>query len=153
MSRTLSAQDIEAEAAAWLARLHGDQGDAARDALEVWLAEDPAHAAAFERASEVWAILPRAARHGEDEARLRPAPEGQPWLRTAMAVAASMVLGLGVLWWSLGATGDYVTQPGEQQVATLGDGSRIALNTDTRVDVQFDADRRRITLDRGEAMF
>ena len=52
-----------------------------------------------------------------------------------------MVLGLGVLWWSLGATGDYVTQPGEQQVATLGDGSRIALNTDTRVDVRFDADR------------
>ena len=153
MSRPLSAQGIEAEAAAWLARLHGDQGDAARDALDAWLAEDPAHAAAFARAGEVWAILPRAARHGEDEARLRPAPEGQPWLRTVLAVAASMVLGLGVLWWSLGSAGDYVTRPGEQQVATLGDGSRIALNTDTRVDVRFDADRRHITLDRGEAMF
>ena len=152
MSRTLSPHAIEAEAAAWLARLHGDHDDGARDALEAWLAEDPAHAAAFERASEIWAILPRAARSGEDEARLRAPPEA-PWLRTALALAASLVLGLGVLWWSLADVGDYVTRPGEQQVATLGDGSRIALNTDTRVDVQFDADRRHITLDRGEAMF
>ena len=68
-------------------------------------------------------------------------------------MAASLVLGMGALWWSLGSHGDYVTRPGEQQVATLNDGSRIALNTDTRVDVRFDEDRRYITLDRGEAMF
>lgn len=151
MSRAVSRR-IEAEAAAWLARLHGDEPDGARAALDDWLAEDPAHAAAFDRASEVWAILPRAARQGE-EARLRPAREGRPWVRTAMAMAASLVIGLGALWWSLGSAGDYVTRPGEQQVATLNDGSRIALNTDTRVDVRFDADRRHITLDRGEAMF
>lgn len=153
MSRTLSAHSIEAEAAAWMARLHGDPDDGARDALDAWLAEDPAHAAAFERASEIWAILPRAARSTGDEARLLAAPEPKPKLRTPLAVAASLVLGLGVLWWSLGGVGDYVTRPGEQQVATLGDGSRIALNTDTRVDVNFNADRRHITLDRGEAMF
>ncbi|MFN3815201.1 FecR family protein [Brevundimonas sp.] len=153
MSRAPSPRAVEAEAAAWLARVHGDQEDAARDALDAWLAEDPAHAAAFERASEIWAILPRAARSSEDEARLRAAPEPQPRLRAAMAMAASLVLGLGALWWALDRPGDYVTRPGEQQVATLGDGSRIALNTDTRVAVQYNADRRHITLDRGEAMF
>ncbi len=153
MSRSLSSPNIDAEAAAWLARLHGDHDAAARDALDAWLAEDPAHAAAFERASEIWAILPRAARSSADEARLRPAPERRLWLRPALAMAASLVLGFGVLWWSLATVGDYVTRPGEQQVATLDDGSRIALNTDTRVDVKFNADRRHITLDRGEAMF
>jgi transmembrane sensor len=151
--RTLSSCSIDAEAAAWLARLHGDHDAVTRDALDAWLAEDPAHAAAFERASEIWAILPRAARSSADEAVLRPAPGSRPWLRPMLAMAASLVLGFGVLWWSLANVGDYVTRPGEQQVATLDDGSRIALNTDTRVDVKFNADRRHITLDRGEAMF
>jgi transmembrane sensor len=153
MNRVASSSRIEAEAAAWLARLHADQHETTLAALNDWLAEDAAHALAFERANEVWAILPRAVRRGEDHTRLQPISHRRPWLRPGLAMAASLVLGLGVLWWSLGSAGDYVTRPGEQQVATLNDGSRIALNTDTRVDVRFDADRRHITLDRGEAMF
>lgn len=153
MSPASSALAVQAEAAAWLARLHSDQDAAVREALDAWLMEDPAHAAAFERAKEIWAILPRAARSSEVEINLRSSGQLQPWLRPALAIAASLVLGLGALWWSIGAAGDYVTRPGEQQVATLGDGSRIALNTDSRIDVRFGADSRRITLDRGEAMF
>ena len=154
MSRAAPYRSIEVEAAAWLARLHGDQGETARPALDAWLAEDPSHAAAFEQASEVWAILPRAARCGEEGGSHRPSShQPQRSLRPAFAIAASLVLGLGVLWWSLGNAGDYATRPGEQKVAMLKDGSRIALNTDTRLGVQFDASRRHIELDRGEAMF
>nr|WP_257215131.1 FecR domain-containing protein [Sphingomonas sp. R-74633] len=47
----------------------------------------------------------------------------------------------------------YSTAIGEQKVATLEDGSRIALNTDSSVEVRYDAKERLVELDRGEAMF
>lgn len=144
---------INAEAAVWLARLHDDQGNAVRSALDAWLAEDSAHDAAFARASEIWAILPRAASSREDETELRPTAQHFSALVAAIAACLSLLVGLGVLWWSLASAGGYATRLGEQKVATLKDGSRIALNTDTRVDVRFDSDRRRIELDQGEAMF
>lgn len=152
MSRLSREGRIEAEAAAWLARVEADEGAQARSALEAWLSEDIAHQEAFDRASEVWAILPRAARY-EDEARLHATPKRAGFARVGLALAASLALGLGVLWWSMGAADRYVTRPGEQQVAALRDGSRIALNTDTRVGVRFDDSRRHIRLDHGEAMF
>ncbi|MBU1345432.1 MAG: FecR family protein [Alphaproteobacteria bacterium] len=144
---------IDAQAAAWLARLHGPAEDEVRPALAAWLAEDGAHAAAFERANEAWAILPRAARYDEEELNARSSSRRPRGLRLALAACLPLMLGLGVLWWSLVSAGAYATRPGEQKVATLRDGSRIALNTDTQVDVQFDDGRRRIELDRGEAMF
>lgn len=155
MSRAESIRRLDAEAAAWLARLHGDQAAAARPAFEAWLAESPNHAAAFDRVNEAWAILPRAARLADEAPRLRSSAAPAWRLRPAAALAACLVLfvGSGTLWWMVSEAGAYATQPGEQKVATLEDGSRIALNTDTRVDVRFNADRRRIELDRGEAMF
>ncbi len=150
VSRINPSRSVDAEAAAWLTRLHGDED--VRPALDAWLDEDPAHAAAFARASEVWAILPRAARSVEP-ANAGQAPRSVRLSRAAIAVAASLLLGLVGVWWSLGSPGDYATRPGEQRVATLEDGSRLALNTDTRVGVQFDDGRRHIELEKGEAMF
>lgn len=152
MSRAGPFRRVEAEAAAWLARLHGDQGAAARPAFEAWLAESPAHAAAYDRVNEAWAILPRAAVYAAD---LRPsAPRPRRWApAAALAACVALLAGGGALWWSLSEAGAYATRPGEQKVAMLEDGSRIALNTDTQVDVRFDSGRRRIELDRGEAMF
>lgn len=155
MSRSAHPLDLMAEAAAWLARLHSDDGDDARAALDAWLAEDPDHAAAFARAEEAWAILPRAADQLVSGPALRPAPQARrpAFLGAAAAIAASVVVALASVWWLAEGRGAYVTRPGEQKVAMLDDGSRIALNTDTRLDVQFNAGRRRIRLDRGEAMF
>lgn len=154
MSHTPSPQPIEAQAAVWLAALNGDGDHQVRPALDAWLAEDAAHAEAFQRASEVWAILPRAAAREPEAQPYADPPRRRPW-RPGLAVAAcvSVLLGLGVLAWSLGDAGGYSTRAGEQKVASLQDGSRLALNTDTRVEVHFDADRRRIDLDHGEAMF
>src|SRR5690606_24942303 len=117
------------------------------------LAEDPAHAEAYARAVEVWAILPRAARFDDVSQSTSWQAGRRSWARPALALAASLLLGLAVLWWGWDRGAHYATRPGEQQVATLADGSRIALNTDTRVGVQYDAQRRSIRLDRGEAMF
>ncbi len=44
----------------------------------------------------------------------------------------------------------YATGTGDQRRVTLGDGTQLALNTATAVQLQFDADQRLITLERGE---
>ncbi|MEP9360224.1 FecR family protein [Sphingomonas sp. KR3-1] len=147
-----------AEAAAWLARLQGDaRCPASEAAFADWLQADPAHAAAFEQATDIWSILPGAAR-GMRPARQEappapPAPRARArWPELALAASLAIVLGLGTLFWMSRPTG-YATAVGEQKIATLEDGSRIALNTDSRVQVRYDVNERLIDLDHGEAMF
>lgn len=150
----LAPHEIEAQAAVWLAALNGDADHDVGPALDAWLSQDVDHAQAFQRASEVWAILPRAAAQ-EAEAPAYASPRrARSWpVGTAIAACVSALLVVGVLVWSLADAGDYATRLGEQKVATLQDGSRLALNTETRVDVRFDAGHRRIDLAHGEAMF
>ncbi len=160
MSRPVSR--ASAEAAAWLARLQGDARTPAREAaFQDWLRADPAHQSAFERATDIWAALPGAALL-LDEPPVRassPTPIAEARARRRLplhqlALAASLLLAIGIgsfLWFAHPAA--YSTATGEQKVATLEDGSRIALNTDSSVEVRYDADQRLVQLDRGEAMF
>lgn len=148
------AGQIDAEAAAWVARLHGARTGSAGAALHAWLAEDPAHGDAFERATEVWMMLPGAAAFRDAEPRAeRPAQRRTFAPVRALAASVLLLLTCGILWWSLAAADGYATERGEQRVATLEDGSRIALNTDTRVALHFAEDRREVELEQGEAMF
>lgn len=154
---TRPAQHADAEAAAWIARLQADDRSSLTDAgLQEWLRADPAHADAFERATELWAMLPGAALccDGATPIRHRTVPRGWATRRDFQAIAASglLLIAVGAGWWLDGADA-YATRRGEQKVTTLEDGSRIALNTDTEVEVRYARDERRVTLDRGEAMF
>jgi transmembrane sensor len=46
---------VRAEAAAWLARLHADDRDAADEAaFRAWLSASPEHAVAFEAVDRMW---------------------------------------------------------------------------------------------------
>ncbi len=45
------------------------------------------------------------------------------------------------------------TSVGEQRVMTLEDGTRVVLNTATRISVQYDRSARRVRLESGEALF
>jgi transmembrane sensor len=149
-----SAEDrarINAEASAWLARLHSPQRCAETEAaLQDWLRADEAHEAAFERATGLWDILPVAAAIAEIGPRPRHSSRFVP-----VALAASLLALVGA-----GAIGVYASQPtviatrtGEQRTTTLDDGSRIALNTASHVTVRFSRGERRVSLDQGEAMF
>lgn len=153
-----------AEAAAWLARLQGDARTPAREAaFQDWLRADPAHQSAFERATDIWAALPGAALLLDEPPARAPSPaptsiaEARARRRVPLhqlALAASLLLAIGIgsfMWFAHPAA--YSTVTGEQKVATLEDGSRIALNTDSSVEVRYDADQRLVQLDRGEAMF
>lgn len=146
-----------AEAAAWLARLQGDtRTPAGEAAFKKWLAADPTHQRAFEKATDIWADLPGAAKLLEERAPHPLRPPTSLWQPSIarLAIAASVVVAVGLgMMLLLMRPAAYSTAIGEQKVATLPDGSRIALNTDSSVEVRYDADERLIELDRGEAMF
>jgi transmembrane sensor len=148
----------DAEAAAWLARLQQDERTPQTEAaFQDWLRADGANEAAFARATDVWEMLPGAAAVRElgPSARLvAPPARRRPNRVVEWAVAATLLTGLvaGGLWW-MSRPAVYETAAGEQQVKTLRDGSRVSLNTDSRISVSYGGGLRHIALERGEAVF
>jgi transmembrane sensor len=141
-----------AEASVWIAKLHGDaHGRALEDGLRRWLAANPENARAFELATEVWeeseklrSVVPfRPLRHVEH----RPRWGG---MAAAFAAVLAMVI-VGVIWFQ--NVGVVATAVGEQRQLVLEDGTRVFLNTDTRIVVKYDEYQRRVELRRGEALF
>jgi transmembrane sensor len=145
---------LRAQAAAWVARLHGpNRTDEVEAGLRRWLAESPEHAAAFELLTDTW----------EKSARLRrrPVERVASWekvgfrmsfSRAVVAVAAVAVLAvLSTL--SYLHTDAVVTAVGEQRTLTLEDGSRVYLNTNSRAIVHYDKKLRGVQLETGEALF
>ena len=142
----------DAEAVAWLVRLDRDEDARSREAHEAWLAEDDAHARSFEKAEEVWTMLPRAAAQSPAPApRSATAASVSKW---AMAACVAMVMLVGMLVLTrLPGHQTLQTAPGEQAVERLADGSTASLDTMTRLSLDFDGERRALTLDEGEAVF
>ncbi len=73
-------------------------------------------------------------------------------LVAVVLVAVSVGVAIG-FWPSSDAPRQYVTGLGEQRAIVLEDGSVVQLNTNSIVNVHFDADRRDVTLLQGEAIF
>jgi transmembrane sensor len=69
------------------------------------------------------------------------------------ALAASLVAAAIAVWLLPGGTREYQTAFGEQRSVLLDDGSRVTLNTASKIEVDLRKDRRRIHLARGEALF
>lgn len=139
---------VLAEASAWLTRLQRSSRTAAVDAaFKAWLAEDVSHARAFARVTETWDIIPGAARLNTVAAR--------PPRRMLAAVAACLLLAVvvgGFTWREL-RNPVYQTRAGEQRTVILKDGTRMTLNTDTRLAVDYSKAERRILLSHGEVIF
>jgi len=152
-----SSRRIRAEAASWVTRLHGPDRDTEMESgLKRWLAQDAAHARAFELATEVWqetselpGSLPSAplAAVREESRRFRR----KPW-RAVAATLSAVVLGL-FAYLHLSATPTYSTGIGEQRTVTLPDGSRVELNTHSEIVVKYNERMRRVILSGGEAYF
>jgi transmembrane sensor len=148
------APHIEDEAAAWVARQDTGALDPAAEAeFRSWLATSPAHEDAFNRYSGLWSEF-----DGLASAPRKPAPanDGAPWLgRRAIAASAGLLLLVGVTVSTihLTASPQLETAIGEQRTVTLKDGSRITLNTNTGLSTDLGETSRRISLDRGEALF
>lgn len=144
----ISDEMLIADAAAWVARLQrADRTRATEAAFQEWLS-DPAHAQAFARVTDVWEIIPGAAQSLEGRGR----SGGVGPVRAALAAGGVLALtALGAMY--LTGTQGYHTAVGQQQVLTLADETRVELNTDSRLTVDYSSKQRLVTLDRGEALF
>ena len=138
-----------AEAALWLAGL--ELGTADLDAFEQWRGAEPRHALAFARvyaSAESLAALVQPDKPAETP-RLEPVRRRQ-FFRTA-AAGAVLVLGGSTFFTSRAFAWTHAsTAVGEFRKIRLPDGSIVAMNTDTAVSWRYDAEHRRIRLDRGE---
>jgi len=149
------AATVEEEAAAWLARQdEGDWDDARQADLAAWLAADTRHRVAWLRLRAAWNEADGL--RGQAQVRApaaRPAlARFSPW-RIAAGLALACALGAQLA----SMRGDhgvrrYATAVGESRLVALADGSRVTLNTDTRLRSSQD-DARTVWLDGGEAYF
>jgi transmembrane sensor len=149
------------DAAAWVARLGSDQRTRADDeAFEAWLSADPAHAGDYAAHAELWSGL--SALTGDTEARAvlmggKAAPRPMVNRRIAMggfgAAAAAASLAVFAAPQIDRLRGVYRTRKGQQRQVILADGSRLMLDTDTRIDVRFSDADRRLVLEKGRAHF
>jgi transmembrane sensor len=148
-----AARRARAEAAAWLAKLHGNQRSPEMEAgWRQWVSENSDHATAWELATDSWgeagdapSVLPRT-----------PLSESRPvrwtWSLRPIAIVATCLVVASLLLLYTGRR-SVTTSIGEQRTLTLPDGTRVELNTNTHLIVQFDDHARTVTLKSGEAYF
>lgn len=160
---------IQREADAWFVRRRDGVRMPDEEArFRQWLARDKAHARAYAQREHDWEELAGMRdsalfrRIAEDALRAGPAGRGRPragpWRPLLLAACAvvAVVAAIGALRLAappeaLPAT--YATALGERRTETLADGSRVTLNTETRVEVRFGRRQRDILLRQGEALF
>ena len=150
--RTLQ-RDALAEAAAWIAKLHGPERSPELEAdFRGWLDADPEHARAFEAVTNTWDAIATVDVGGLPRVSLQRSSRGVgQWPRFAAALIVSAILAVGVYW--LVRDPSYSTGIGEQRVVRLDDGSYVSLNSATRVAVAYRKTERRVRLTAGEAFF
>lgn len=148
----MPSEEVRAEAAAWIAQLHDERRSPDLEArVHAWLGESEEHRRAFNRMTEAWErsgsirLRPRGDVAAEAGRRRRFTPR-----RAALAALLVLISAVLVYYRRDNAV---VTGIGQQQVRLLRDGTRVVLNTDTRIEVNYDEHARRVRLIRGEAWF
>ena len=166
--------DSADEAAAyWAMRLSSPScGPVDRAAFEAWRAEKDANANAYARVERALTVVDR---HlgGEQLSALgeQVLAETEPWRRpllsaavAGMAAAIVLTIGLAMIPDLLPWRGEptsidhtdreaYETAVGERSTVTLSDGSVVILNTASRIEIDYSADRRGVTLTAGQVLF
>ncbi len=163
----MSIDDI---AAVWFARQRAGNMSADEAAeLDVWLQADPDRRAALDALHRAWERS-ELARHDPEILAWRERALARPsgWRRflTARAVAAALaiaVLGAGGVWgvtsagpligyWRFSAQ-EFRTDHGQRASFSLPDGSKVTLNTDSRLRTRAADGKRQVYLDSGQAFF
>lgn len=154
----------------WFLRRQSSEGtNTAQEAdFDAWLAADPAHQRAWADVSADWYAPETLIATQALDVSLQRKTAGRPGcqmrgpLRRYMAGGALAMAALLLLTLSLphlssqimsALLADYSTQAGEKREVALPDGSRMVLNTDTAVALEFGAGRRGVRILQGEAWF
>ncbi|PCI52446.1 MAG: hypothetical protein COB36_15035 [Alphaproteobacteria bacterium] len=174
---TLEDVDLVLTEAEWMARLQ--EGALGKDlsvsetkAYREWLNEDPenpnkldacfdawALSKNLENSSEIMALLGEDVPEKSEGDTITEPPVSQKefrWVYSVVAACLAIVILPFIVFYSNGTpdrTTHYQTGIGEQTVYTLSDGSRVQMNTDTHISLNFTAENRELHLLRGEATF
>lgn len=159
-------QALLREAAEWFAVLHsGDASDGERERWRAWLAADAANARVWERVEAISQPFAQAAQAASAQALRDTLAKAQgDGRRQALRVLG--LAGAAALAWLVQhelpwqgrwlevavARAGHRTAIGEQRRLRLPDGTQLALNTATAVDLDYGAALRRIVLHQGEIL-
>jgi transmembrane sensor len=152
------------EASVWQLALAADPAREMSEEFMTWHSE-PANQAAFAgvnaawRAAEDFAVEPQLLDMRQaalKRARMASTARWSSAILVRRAVAALLVisvLGAGGTYIYMALPTIYATAIGERRTVTLADGSRIALDSDTKVEVRYERHARNLILDKGRARF
>jgi len=167
---------VSEQAAHWWAVLRDEQVSAAEEReFAEWVKRSPERIEAYLRIARVQAAVSRpdmrwpstpaevlirdalASQEDPVEFPRRPVPrqrDRRPRFaqRVVVALAASLFVAVGAAW-LVSRPEVFQTSVGEMRTVLLDDGSRITLNTDSKIEVRLQSKRRSIRLVRGEALF
>lgn len=155
--------DVRRRAASWFARLRAPGGEADRTAFEAWRTSDPRHDAAYTALEEDW----RRSNVLRESALLDSFRLPSPWWRRlainrvrilAPAVATLLLVVATALWFAVHPARpqmppNFASRVGEIRTVTLGDGTRVTLDTASAITELQTEGERRVRLDRGRARF
>jgi len=154
---------IRREAADWLARLGGGADEESHAAFRRWYEADSRHAEAYDRMAAIWSAAGRIEAPAIKQQVEAEAPR-RPGRRAGFALAACLAGGIALIsilllssrWLPQSATEQlqsFATAVGEIREVVLPDGSRLVLDTGSRVDARFTVSERLLTLHEGRARF
>jgi transmembrane sensor len=175
----MDSEAIEETAAQWFVRRQGTTWTADDQArLDEWLQAATAHRIAFIRLDAAWehsarlqalgagvppGVIPPRGSWGFTHPSMRgghgaadaapPPPRRRPWAALAASLLLVLAGSLYVLKDNLFGGDRYSTAVGGLETVALADGSKVTLNTDTRIRVSLNAQERAVELERGEAFF
>lgn len=160
-------ETMEESASAWCFRLaEGKLSDAEQKDFERWLEADPAHRAAFDAAVSIWRAMEEvslspglidlrqaalASFRKANRTRWRDKYRRRTLLGLIAATVVAALIGAGL--WAWMQPDIYRTGVGERRVIMLSDGSKISLDAQTEVDVDYTRDKRTLRLVHGRAKF
>ena len=162
-------ETLRETAAAWFLRQR--DGEVDETALADWLEADPSHARAYREIERAWGVVGEQATAPELVTASRDALHRMPQItqrrwgaagkkRTGWAagLAATVAIAAGAAWFlqptdPLADNNVYQTGIGEQRVITLADNSRISLDAQTQLRIDYSDAARRIELFSGQAHF
>ena len=151
------------EASAWIAKMDRGLSPSEKQELGAWLGHGSSNRETLMRISKLWDRMDALTILAEaNPSASKPVSAG---FRPLWAVAASLLLATAILGWLAVHSGEgaqveqtrvaespleYMTEIGQQASHVLPDGTRLTLNTNTRVRLQYSESNRLLLLEQGE---